>query len=158
MNTVIENENYSDLITKYPAERSSLIPILQEIQAKEGYLPTEGIFQVGKYLRLPSSKIFGVATFYNQFKLIKPGLHVIQICRGTACHVNGSGNLLEILCTELGIEPGETTPDGLFSLETVACLGACSMAPVMTIDGEFFGRLDRKKIQKILDKFQNEES
>ena len=109
------------------------------------------------YLKLPVSKIFGVATFYNQFKLNKPGLHEIQICRGTACHVNGSQNLLDIISTELGIESGGTTKDGMFSLEIVACLGACSMAPVMTIDGEFFGRLDRKEVQEILDGFQSEE-
>ncbi len=150
-------EDYSALTTKYPAERSSLIPILQEIQESEGYLPKEGIFQVAEYLHLPCSKIYGVATFYNQFKLTKPGLHIVQICRGTACHVNGSLNLLDILRTELGIEPDETTADGVFSLATVACLGACSMAPVMTIDGEFYGRLDRKKIVKIIDEFRNQE-
>ena len=158
MSTATVNEDYSKLITKYPAERSSLIPILQEIQGSEGYLPMEGVFQVAHYLHLPTSKIFGVATFYNQFKLNKPGEHLIQICRGTACHVNGSQNLLEILITELGVEAGGTTTDGLFTLEIVACLGACSMAPVMTIDGEFYGRLDRKKIETILAGFRNQES
>jgi NADH-quinone oxidoreductase subunit E len=157
MSTSTVNENYSALISRYPAERSSLIPILQEIQSVERYLPADGIFQVADYLKLPVSKIFGVATFYNQFKLTKPGLHEIQICRGTACHVNGSQNLLDIISAELGIESGETTSDDFFSLEIVACLGACSMAPVMTIDGEFYGRLDRKKVHAILDGFRTKE-
>ena len=158
MGIATENQDYSTLISTYPAERSSLIPILQEIQGVERYLPAEGIFQVAKYLRLPVSKVFGVATFYNQFKLKKPGLHQIEICRGTACHVNGSHNLLEIISTTLDIEPGETTKDGFFSLETVACLGACSMAPVMTIDGEFYGRLTPQKTRAIFDGFRNKES
>jgi len=155
MSTAAVHEDYSALIARYPAGRSSLIPILQEIQGNVGYLSKEGINQVAKYLHLPTSKVFGVATFYNQFRLNKPGLHMIRVCRGTACHVNGSGNLLEILSRELGIESGGSTADGVFSLETVACLGACSMAPVMTIDGEFFGRLDRKRVQSILGELRN---
>ncbi len=157
MSTSTANDNYFTLISRHPTERSSLIPILQEIQSVERYLPVEGIFQVAEYLKLPVSKIYGVATFYNQFKLDKPGLHEIQICRGTACHVNGSLSLLDIISAELGIEAGQTTKDGVFSLEIVACLGACSMAPVMTIDGEFYGRLDRKKVRAMFDGFRNKE-
>jgi NADH-quinone oxidoreductase subunit E len=140
-----------DLIRKYPAARDSLIPILQAVQEQEGYISRESICAIADYLDLPESKIFGVATFYNQFRLNPPGRFQIQICRGTACHVKGSLNLLEILQQELGVEAGETTRDGLFSLETVACLGACSIAPVMTVNGEFFGHLDKKAVLAILE-------
>ena len=137
---------YADIMEKYPRKREYLIPLLQAIQERDGYLSKDGIYEVSDYLSLPESKIFGVATFYNQFKLNPPGKYKIQICRGTACHVRGSANLLEVLCQEVGIQPGETSRDGLFSIETVACLGACSIAPVININGEFHGRLDKKKI------------
>jgi len=148
---------YRDLIARFPDSRDYLIPILQEIQEQEGYLSEAGIYEVADYLDLPESKIFGVATFYNQFKLTKPGKYKIQICRGTACHVKGSFDLLETLQRELDIKPGETTTDGLFSLETVACLGACSIAPVVTVNGEFYGRLDKKKVVAILEDLRKQE-
>lgn len=144
-------KDYADLLSNYPKERSYLIPLLQAIQEEEGYLPREGIYQVADYLHLPESKIFGVATFYNQFKLIAPGKYKIQVCRGTACHVRSSHLLLENLENELGIVAGETTRDGLFSIETVACIGACSIAPAITINGEFYGKLDKKKLHALID-------
>jgi len=134
----------------YPSEREYLIPILQEVQQNLGYLSNESIYKIAEYLELPESKIYGVATFYNQFKLNPPGKFQIQICRGTACHVKGSNNILETLKRVLDIDTGQTTKDGLFSLETVACLGACSIAPVMTVNGKFYGRLDSKKAEKII--------
>lgn len=134
----------------YPSEREYLIPILQEVQQNLGYLSNESIYKIAEYLKLPESKIYGVATFYNQFKLNPPGKFQIQICRGTACHVKGSNNILETLKRVLDIDTGQTTKDGLFSLETVACLGACSIAPVMTVNGKFYGRLDSKKAEKII--------
>lgn len=138
------------VITRHPRERSSLIPILQDLQDKHGYLSRDGIHEVADYLGLPESKIYGVATFYNQFTLNPPGKFKVQICRGTACHVKGSMNLLEQIQLELSLLPGQTSKDGLFSLETVACLGACSIAPVITINGEFHGRLDKEKLRKVL--------
>jgi NADH-quinone oxidoreductase subunit E len=140
----------SETIRRYPASREYLIPILQAVQEQEGYVSEDSICEISDYLGLPESKIFGVATFYNQFRLNPPGKYQVQICRGTACHVKGSFNLLETLQRELGIEAGATTRDGLFSLETVACLGACSIAPVMTVNGEFFGRLDKKVVEKTI--------
>ena len=137
-------------IEKHPRERGSLISILQDLQEKHGYLSREGIHEVADYLELPVSKVYGVATFYNQFTLVPPGKYRIQICRGTACHVKGSLNLLEQLELELGVGPGQTTKDRLFTLETVACLGACSIAPVMTVNGEFHGRLDKEKLRAVL--------
>jgi len=152
-----EKPYYGEIMSRFPDSRDYLIPILQELQERDGYLSKEGIYAVADYLGLPDSKIYGVATFYNQFKLIKPGIYKIQICRGTACHVKGSFNILETLQRELGIEAGQTTADGLFSLETVACLGACSIAPVITINGEFYGRLDNKKVVALIDDIRKQE-
>lgn len=119
------------------AGRDALIPILQEVQEAQGYLSREAVLIVSRHLRLPASKIYGVATFYNQFRFEPLGRYHIQVCRGTACHVKGSLELLETLQKELGIKPGKTSRDGLFSLETVACLGACGLAPVVCVNGEF---------------------
>ena len=152
------SRNLEEAITRYPSSRDYLIPILQAVQDVAGYLPREGIYRISDHLGLPESKIYGVATFYNQFRLVAPGKHRILVCRGTACHVKGSMNLLDLLTSELGIQPDETTQDGLFSLEVVACLGACSIAPVITIDGEFFGRLDKKKLLSLLQELGEKES
>ncbi len=140
-----------EVIAKFPKTRENLISILQEVQAEYGYLSRDSINRISDYLKLPSSKIFGVATFYNQFKLTAPGRIQISMCRGTACHVKGSLNLLDTCSQVLGIEVGQTTKDGLFSLETVACLGCCSIAPAMMVNGRFFGRLDKKKVEYLLD-------
>ncbi|MBU0552010.1 NADH-quinone oxidoreductase subunit NuoE [Myxococcota bacterium] len=124
----------------YPqARRDALIPILQAVQAKEGYLSTEAVIAVGQHLKLPTSKIYGVATFYNQFRLTPPGRHHVQVCRGTACHVKGSAAVLSGIQRALKIEPDQTSKDGEYSLEVVACIGACGLAPVVAIDGAFFG-------------------
>ncbi|MFI5368823.1 MAG: NADH-quinone oxidoreductase subunit NuoE [Spirochaetia bacterium] len=143
-----------EVIAKYPKSREHLISILQEVQAEYGYLSNESIHRISDYLGLPSSKIFGVATFYNQFKLNAPGRIQVAICRGTACHVKGSLNLLDSCRQLLGIEVGQTSKDGLFSLETVACLGCCSIAPAMMVNGRFFGRLDKKMLEKLIDKWR----
>ncbi len=140
----------NDIFRKFPPSREYLIPILQEVQEHFGYLSKDNIYAIADYLELPESKVYGVATFYNQFKLDPPGKFRIQICRGTACHVKGSLNLLDSLKRELGIDAGMTTKDGLFSLETVACIGACSIAPVLTVNGKFHGRLDAKKVEKLV--------
>jgi NADH-quinone oxidoreductase subunit E len=144
----------NEVIAKYPKSREHLISILQEVQAEYGYLSKESINGISSYLGLPSSKIFGVATFYNQFKLNAPGKIQVAICRGTACHVKGSLNLLDSCRQLLGIEVGQTTRDGLFSLETVACLGCCSIAPAMMVNGRFFGRLDKKKLEELIEKWR----
>jgi len=140
----------SETIRRYPPSREYLIPMLQAVQEEEGFISRDSIGEISQYMGLPESKIFGVATFYNQFRLNAPGKYQVAICRGTACHVKGSFNLLETLQRELGIEAGATTRDGLFSLETVACIGACSIAPVMTINGEFYGRLEKKVVEKTI--------
>jgi len=148
------NKDLDSVVRKHPPSREHLISILQEVQGAFGYLSRESIEGIATYLNLPSSKVFGVATFYNQFKLNAPGKIQIQVCRGTACHVKGSLELLDSVKRLLGIDVGETSKDGLFSLETVACLGGCSIAPVITANGKFFGRLDKKKLEDLIESFR----
>jgi NADH-quinone oxidoreductase subunit E len=139
------------ILNNYPsAGRDSLIPILQEVQEAEGYLSRDSVVLIGQHLRLPVSKIYGVATFYNQFRFQPLGKFHIQVCRGTACHVKGSASVLDALVRALNIEPGQTTRDGQFSLEVVACIGACSLAPVICINGEFYANATSDKVGKIL--------
>ncbi len=133
-----------------PVKRDALIGILQEIQEKEGYLSREQMIAVGRQLKLPVSKVYGVATFYNQFRFHAPGKYHIQLCRGTACHVKGSLGVLEAVKRYLKIEANETTKDGLFSLEVVACIGACGLAPVLSINGEFHASMTPEKAEKVL--------
>lgn len=138
-------------------KRDKLIPILQEVQEKEGFLSRDSIVKISEQLNLSESKVYGVASFYNQFRFQPRGRYEIQVCRGTACHVQGSATILEILEGELGVKHGETTRDGLFSLEVVACIGACGLAPVISINGEFFAKVTADKIKNILNEFRQKE-
>lgn len=141
-----------DILKSHPgSQRDHLIPILQEVQAKLGYLSEDAVVRIGRHMRIPASKIYGVATFYNQFRFTPKGKFHIMLCRGTACHVKGSAKTLETLVKALRIEPGQTTRDGLFSIEVVACLGACALAPAITINGEFFPKVSQTKLAKLLD-------
>lgn len=136
------------------AGRDALIPILQEVQHRLGYLSREAVAEVGRHLKLPASKIYGVATFYNQFRFQPQGKFHIQVCRGTACHVKGSSAVLDAVERELAVKAGNTTRDGLFSLEVVACIGACGLAPVISVNGEFYAGVTTKKVGKILDEYR----
>jgi len=139
------------VLARHPADRSELIPILQEVQDKIGYLPKEALRMVAEYLNVPDASVFGVATFYAQFYLEPQGRHRIRVCRGTACHVRGSGRIRRMVERKLGVKEGETTPDMLFTYETVACLGACALSPVMIIDNNYFGRLTPERTEVILE-------
>ena len=139
------------------AGRDHLIPILQEVQAADGYLSKAAIMRVGQQLQLPASKIFGVATFYNMFRFQPRGKYHVMVCRGTACHVKGSKRVLDMVTKTLKLQPGETSRDGLFSLEVVACMGACGLAPVVNINGQFYAKVTPLKLQKILDDCRNQE-
>lgn len=153
------SKNVDLVLENYPnAVRDSLIPILQDVQDAEGFISKEAVEKVGEYLHLPASKIFGVATFYNQFRFTPLGKYHIEICRGTACHVKGSGNILEEFQRQLGIMPGETSRDGIFSLEVVACIGACGLAPAITINGEVHAKVTRDEVKKIVKKYRKEVS
>jgi NADH-quinone oxidoreductase E subunit len=127
------------------ARRDALIPILQDLQMYQGYLSEESLREVSRMLDLPLSKIYGVASFYNQFRFQPIGRHHVLVCRGTACHVKGSVTLLQALRHELKVEPGQTTRDGLFTLDVVACIGACGLAPVICINGEFHAKMTPEK-------------
>lgn len=152
-------KNIEQVLLKHKDEkRDSLIPILQELQDSLGYLSENAIVEVGKHLKLPTSKIYGVATFYNQFRFEPLGKYHIQICRGTACHVLGSATVLEELEKYLKIKAGQTTKDGLFSIEVVACIGACGLAPVITVNGEFHAKVTTESINQIVDACRKKEA
>ncbi|MFW6196186.1 MAG: NADH-quinone oxidoreductase subunit NuoE [Thermoplasmatota archaeon] len=146
----------SSVITNYPSRPSSLIPILQESQEKFGYLPREVMEMIAEYLGLPISKVYGVATFYAQFRFEPLGDHVIKACHGTACHVKGAEKITETIENELDIETGETTDDGTFTLERVACLGCCSLAPVIMVDDTAHGNLTRDKVRDVLEHYKED--
>lgn len=143
--------NITEIIERYsPATRNSLIPLLQEVQAAQGFVSREAVEAVGAHLGLSTAKVYGVATFYNQFRFHPAGRFHIQLCRGTACHVKGSSTLQATLEHMLGIKAGQTSPDGLFSLEVVACIGACGLAPVIAINGEFHAAVTPSKLERII--------
>jgi NADH-quinone oxidoreductase subunit E len=143
------------ILKKYPdTGRDNLIPILQDIQNNDGYLSKDSIIQVGKHLHMPTSKIFGVATFYNQFRFEPYGKYHIQVCRGTACHVLGSKTVLQELEKNLKIKAGQTSRDGLFSIEVVACIGACGLAPVITVNGEFHAKVTAQSIARLIEEYK----
>lgn len=138
-----------------PKDKSCLIPLLQDVQTIYGFLPEGALQEVADFTGIPLSRVYGVATFYNQFRLLPLGENVIKVCRGTACHVKNSANILYALESTLNIKAGETTRDKKFTIEVVNCIGACSIAPVITINEEYFGRLTVKEIPTILKKFNN---
>lgn len=147
-----------EILQEYPnAGHDSLIPILQQVQDKLGFLSEEAVVEVGKHLKMPASKIFGVATFYNQFRFTQPGKYHVQVCRGTACHVLGSATVLEEIEKQLKIKSSQTTRDKLFSLEVVACIGACGLAPVISINGEFHAKVTTDSIKSIFEDYRNRE-
>ena len=151
------NDQVQKVLSGYPtAGRDKLIPILQEVQESLGYISPEAVVAIGKHLKLASSKIYGVATFYNQFRFKPLGKYHIMICRGTACHVKGSLNLLTMLEKELKIKAGDTTRDGLFSLEVVACIGACGLAPVISVNGKFHANVTQDRLKMVLQQYREE--
>lgn len=143
-------DKLDQILSKYEGMKGSLISILQDVQGHYEYLPIEALNYVSEKTGIKLAKIYGVATFYTQFRLDPVGKHVILLCQGTACHVNGSKAIEEAICEELEIKEGETTEDGLFTLTNVACLGCCSLSPVMMIDGEVYGKLTAKRTREIL--------
>jgi len=143
-----------EVLSKYDAgDESLLIPVLQAAQHFYGYLSMPILERIAEYLHAPLSRVYGVATFYAQFRFSPTGKYKIKVCRGTACHVRGSKGILEALERELKIKDGQTTPDLKFSIETVACLGTCFLAPVMMVNEKYFGKLTTKKIQDIMKQF-----
>ncbi len=143
-----------EIITKYKHEDGPLIPILQEAQAVYGYLPSHVLQHISKATRTPLAKIYGVVTFYSQFRLAPVGRNLINVCLGTACHVRGGAKILEGIEKNLKIKDGETTENGRYTLEIVACIGACGLAPVISINNEVHGRLLPESLAGILAKYE----
>jgi NADH-quinone oxidoreductase E subunit len=139
------------ILERYPfVERENLIPILQDIQNEYGHLTEDAIKQVGDYLELPTSKIYSVATFYSKFRFQPRGKFHLKICRGTSCQVNGAAKIEQKVFKELNIVDGETTDNGTFSLEVVACMGACGLGPVVSINNSYYTRVDEDKVEEII--------
>jgi len=137
-----------------PRDKSNLIAILQQVQKAEGYITSEAVTSISSHLSISRSQIFGVASFYSQFRFNPPGRNSIRICLGTACHVQGGDFLLNALRSEIGISPNETTPDGRFDLERVACLGCCALAPVVMINDDIFSNMSVIKLKEILNRYE----
>jgi NADH-quinone oxidoreductase subunit E len=148
MNNVLEQ-----IITPYYRQRESLILVLQKVQAAFGFIPAEAISEIANYLSLSESEIYGVASFYAFFRFERQGEHTVRICQGTACHVRGGRRILDAVERDLGIHCGETTENFKFSLERVACFGACALAPVMVIDKTVNGKITTSSAKKILDSY-----
>lgn len=146
------------LIEKFQGKKGNLIPVLQGVQSLFGYVPREAFIKLNEEMGLQLSDMYGVATFYAQFRLNPVGKHIIKVCHGTACHVQSATKITEALEKELGVKDGHTTEDNLFTLESVACLGCCSLAPVMMIGDETFGSLNGKKAARVIKDIRRKES
>jgi len=136
------------------AEQGDLIPVLQEVQRHYGYLPRDVLLEISEHTKIPVSRIFGVATFYEQFYLEPHGRHTIKCCRGTACHVKRGREIINTISKLLNVEPDQTTEDMRFTFETVACLGTCFLAPVMMVNNDYYGNLKPSQIEGILKKYE----
>ncbi len=143
-----------EFIRSFSNERSNLIPVLQKIQETEGYLSNEAIEKTAAHFKVSPVEVEGVLSFYAHFKRKKPGRFRIAVCDGTACHIKGASLIIQWLGDDLGLKPGDTDASGLFSLETVACLGCCSLAPVISINGRVYGNLDRKTLTRIVREYK----
>jgi NADH-quinone oxidoreductase subunit E len=147
----------SEILSSFEGKKEELIPILQRVQERYGYLPEDIMKKIARFLGLPESTVFGVGTFYAQFKLVPSGRNIVRVCRGTACHVRGGARILREVEKRLGIKPGESTPDLEYSLETVACIGACALAPTMVVNKETHGEMTTKKAAEILEQFKGQD-
>ncbi len=145
----------SELRREFKGERGDLIPVLQRVQEIQGYLRPEAIHIVSRWLKISENEIFGVATFYAQFRFHPPGRHHLRVCLGTACHVRGGEQILLTAQQRLNIGTGETTPDGEYDLDRVACLGCCALAPVVAVDDKVYSQMSVLKIQRILDEHKS---
>ena len=142
------------MIRESPGTREDLVPLLQKVQALDGYLRPEAVRLISRRLKISENEVFGVATFYSQFRFHPPGRRQIRVCLGTACHVKGGEQLLTTTQQRLGIQPGETTADGEYDLERVACLGCCALAPVVAVNDKIHAQMSVLKIQGLLDEHQ----
>lgn len=145
-----DQANLQEVIQSFPPSRDSLISLLQSLQDKWGYVPPESLQLIAEHLGLFPAEVQGVVTFYSQFSLAPKGRHIVKVCRGTACHVRGGKSILRVAEEHLGIKEGETTEDFRFTLETVACLGTCFLAPVVMVDRDYYGKLVPPQVRSVL--------
>jgi len=146
------------IVDRHEGKGSGLLAILQDVQAKEKYLPKEALEHLGQRLHIPMNKLYQIATFYRAFSLTPRGRHEICVCLGTACHVRGAQRVVDQIATEIGVRPGETTRDRNFTFETVNCLGVCASGPIVAVDGQYFGNMSPIKVEGVLKKFQPDQS
>jgi len=151
---ILAPERLQELLWAYPPERRYALAAFQDIQKDCGYLPREHLVEAAEYLHMPLSQAYAMATFYHAFSLEPRGRYVIKVCDGTACHIKGSATVLSTIKQLLGVDLGGTDKDGLFTVEGVACLGACALAPAMQIEEEYFGKLDAEKIAAVISTYQ----
>ena len=158
MNEIIEKmtPEISAFIDEWKSKPGSLIMVLHQVQQTYGYIPRNIAIEISERLSVPLAKIYGVVTFYNFFKLEKAGKYKIQVCLGTACYIRGGDDLLKTLEKELGIGLNSTTPDGMFSIEAVRCLGCCGLAPVIVVNGNVHGRLTSKDVPAIIEQYRKQ--
>lgn len=152
---VVQDRKYvGSIIKSYSATHDSLISILHDIQSKYHYLPEYALRQVASHLKLPLIQVYGVATFFKAFSLKPRGRYIINVCLGTACHVRGGQSVFEELSRQLGIKNGDTTEDMLFTLESVNCLGACALGPIVVVDDEYHGKMNAGKVKKMISRYK----
>jgi NADH-quinone oxidoreductase subunit E len=151
---ILDDKSYADVLSEFRGDEGDLIPILQHIQERFGFISEQAVGYIARYLRISENQIFGVASFYSQFRFVEPGRNSIKVCLGTACHVRGGQVLSEAVARELKILPGETTADKRFDLQRVACLGCCALAPVVQINDDIHSRMAVVRLKKILAKYE----
>ena len=151
-------ESIRAVLEDYAPEQRYSLAIMQDLQRRFGYIPREGMEALSEYLGCPLASLYSMATFYKALSLTPKGKHTIKVCDGTACHIKGAANVADGIFRTLGIRAGDTTEDGLFSLEVVNCLGACAMAPVMLVDGTVYGKVTLEKLPEIFDSYRKEAS
>ena len=152
-----KDEKLESILTKYLADKSNLIQILNDVQEEYGYIPKKAQLAISEYLNIPMAEVYGVITFYSRFTLKPKGKYNVAVCLGTACYVKGSEKILDRLKQKLGIDVGETTKDGKFSIEATRCIGACGLAPVFTVNDEVYGNATPELLDKVIEKYQNKD-
>jgi len=147
-------KDLTKIIEQYSAEKGALVPLLQAVQKEIGYLSEDAVKLISRAMMIAESEIYGVATFYAQFRFSEPAEHTIKVCLGTACHVRGGETILTSLEQELGVKVGQMTPDKKFEMERVACVGCCALAPVLVVDREVYGRMGSRKVKVVLKRYE----
>ncbi|MCL1876076.1 MAG: NAD(P)H-dependent oxidoreductase subunit E [Synergistaceae bacterium] len=149
-------QEFSSLLEAYPKDRRYALAVMQDMQRQYNYVPREGLEALAEYISRPVAELFSMATFYKSLSLKPKGVHIIKVCNGAACHIRGAVNLVGGIKRIFGIAPGETTEDGMFSMELVNCMGSCALAPVMTVDGKYYGQVKIESLSAIFEALRNE--